>query len=168
MLKGLPFAYNRDLQEDKEPLFDSIDTLNLVLPAVTGMVASTAFNRKKMAEAAPAGFSLATEIADYLVRKNVTFAQAHEAAGKCVAIAESQNKELHQLTETEFQSAHKDLDVAVRMVLTVDGALSGRTTHGGTAPSELKKQFAELENQIKSAQSIISNEAKSFSEMMGG
>lgn len=168
MLKGLPFAYNRDLQEDKEPLFDSIDTLNLVLPAVTGMVATTAFNRKKMAEAAPAGFSLATEIADYLVRKNVSFAQAHEAAGKCVAIAESQNKELHQLTETEFQSVHKDLDVAVRTVLTVDGALSGRTTHGGTAPSELKKQFAELENQIKSAQSIISNEAKSFSEMMGG
>jgi argininosuccinate lyase len=167
MLKGLPFAYNRDLQEDKEPLFDSIDTLNLVLPAVTGMVATTSFNRKKMAEAAPAGFSLATEIADYLVRKNVPFAHAHEAAGKCVAIAEMGNKELHQLTDEEFASAHQQLDSGVRQVLTVEGALAGRTTHGGTAPSQLSKQFAELESQIKSAHSIISNEAKNFSEMMG-
>jgi argininosuccinate lyase len=167
MLKGLPFAYNRDLQEDKEPLFDSIDTLNLVLPAVAGMVATTSFNRAKMSAAAPAGFSLATEIADYLVRKNIPFAHAHEAAGKCVAIAEGANKELHELTDAEFSSAHADLDGGVRAVLTVDGALAGRTTHGGTAPSELKKQFAELENQIKSAHSIISNEAKSFSEMMG-
>jgi argininosuccinate lyase len=167
MLKGLPFAYNRDLQEDKEPLFDSIDTLNLVLPAVTGMVATTSFNREKLAEAAPAGFSLATEIADYLVRKNVPFSKAHEAAGKCVAIAESQNKDLHQLSDSEFLSAHKDLDSAVRLVLSVEGALSGRTTHGGTAPSELKKQFAELESQIKSAKSIINNEVKNFSEMMG-
>ena len=166
MLKGLPFAYNRDLQEDKEPLFDSIDTLNLVIPAVTGMVATTSFNRAKMAAAAPAGFSLATEIADYLVRKNVPFAQAHEAAGKCVAFAEKANKELHELSDAEFASAHKELDGGVRAVLSVEGALAGRTTHGGTAPSELKKQFAELENQIKSAHSIISNEAKSFSEMM--
>lgn len=167
MLKGLPFAYNRDLQEDKEPLFDSIDTLNLVLPAVTGMVATTSFNRERMAAAAPAGFSLATEIADYLVRKSVPFAQAHEAAGKCVAIAESAGKELHQLTDSEFISAHKELDSEVRTVLTVEGALAGRTTYGGTAPSELQKQFKNLESQIKSAHSIISNEAKNFSEMMG-
>lgn len=167
MLKGLPFAYNRDLQEDKEPLFDSIDTLNLVIPAVTGMVATTTFNRSKMAAAAPAGYSLATEIADYLVRKNVPFAQAHEAAGKCVSIAESTNKELHELSDAEFTSAHLKLDSKVREVLTVQGALAGRTTHGGTAPSELKKQFTELENQINSARSIINNESKNFSEMMG-
>ena len=167
MLKGLPFAYNRDLQEDKEPLFDSIDTLNLVLPAVTGMVATTTFNREKMAAAAPAGFSLATEIADYLVRKNVPFAHAHETAGKCVAIAESSGRELHELTDNEFKSAHHELDAGVRSVLTVAGALAARTTHGGTAPAALEKQFAELENQIKSAQSIINNEAKNFSEMMG-
>ena len=167
MLKGLPFAYNRDLQEDKEPLFDSIDTLNLVIPAVTGMVATTTFNRAKMAAAAPAGYSLATEIADYLVRKNVPFAHAHEAAGKCVSIAESTNKELHELSDAEFASAHSELDSKVREVLTVQGALAGRTTHGGTAPSKLKKQFTELENQINSARSIISNESKNFSEMMG-
>ena len=167
MLKGLPFAYNRDLQEDKEPLFDSIDTLNLVLPAVTGMVATTSFDRDKMAKAAPTGFSLATEIADYLVRKGVPFAHAHEAAGKCVAIAESAKKELHELSDSDFASAHKELDSQVRQVLTVDGALAGRNTHGGTAPAQLKAQFLELEAQIKSAHSIISNEAKNFSEMMG-
>ena len=167
MLKGLPFAYNRDLQEDKEPLFDSIDTLNLVIPAVTGMVATTSFDRERMAAAAPAGFSLATEIADYLVRKNVPFAQAHEAAGKCVALAEGSGKELHQLTDAEFASAHAKLDGEVRKVLSVEGALAGRTTYGGTAPSELQKQFRNLEAQIKSAHSIISNESKNFSEMMG-
>lgn len=168
MLKGLPFAYNRDLQEDKEPLFDSIDTLNLVIPAVTGMVATTNFNRKKMAEAAPAGFSLATEIADFLVRKGVPFSKAHEAAGKCVAMAEGSGVELHQLTDKEFESAHPELTSEVREFLNVEGALQARTTHGGTAPSELNRQFAELELQIKSAHSIIANEAKSFSEMMGG
>ena len=167
MLKGLPFAYNRDLQEDKEPLFDSIDTLVLVLPAVTGMVATTNFNRKKMAEAAPAGFSLATEIADYLVRKNVPFAIAHEAAGKCVALAESSERQLHQLTDSEFLTIHKDLDPGVRSVLSVEGALAGRTTFGGTAPTQLANQLANLEQQIKSAKSIIATESKNFSEMMG-
>lgn len=167
MLKGLPFAYNRDLQEDKEPLFDSIDTLLLVLPAVAGMVATTNFNRKKMAEAAPAGFSLATEIADYLVRKNVPFAHAHEAAGKCVSLAESSDRQLHQLTDSEFLTIHKDLDGGVRSVLSVEGALSGRTTFGGTAPTQLAKQLTNLEQQIKSGQSIIATESKNFSEMMG-
>jgi argininosuccinate lyase len=99
MLKGLPFAYNRDLQEDKEPLFDSFDTLALVLPAVTGMVATTEFDRKKMSEAAPRGFSLATEIADFLVRAHVPFATAHESAGKCVALCEKTSRELHELTD---------------------------------------------------------------------
>ena len=151
MLKGLPFAYNRDLQEDKEPLFDSFDTLALVLPAVTGMVATTAFDRKRMAQAAPTGFSLATEIADFLVRAGIPFSSAHEAAGKCVSLAESSHRELHELSDVEFTNAHKELDSQVRNVLSVDGALAGRTTHGGTAPSELKKQLQELETQINSA-----------------
>jgi len=99
MLKGLPFAYNRDLQEDKEPFFDSIDTVLLVLPAVTGMVATTSFDRAKMLAAAPLGFSLATEIADFLVRAHVPFAQAHEAAGRCVALCEKDGIELVDLNQ---------------------------------------------------------------------
>ena len=143
MLKGLPFAYNRDLQEDKEPLFDSIDTVLLVLPAVTGMVATTDFDREKMALAAPLGFSLATEIADYLVRAKIPFAHAHEAAGKCVALCEQSGRQLHQLTDEEFASIHPSLKGDVRDVLTVHGALESRTTVGGTSPSSFKAQINE-------------------------
>ena len=166
MLKGLPFAYNRDLQEDKEPLFDSFDTLMLVLPAVTGMVATTDFDREKMALAAPTGFSLATEIADYLAKKNVPFAQAHEAAGKCVALCESSDRQLHQLTDAEFVSVHPQLDGAVRELLTVHGALNSRTTSGGTAPVLVAGQIKDaLAANAKTSQEIASKRT-AFSEMM--
>lgn len=167
MLKGLPFAYNRDLQEDKEPLFDSIDTLLLTLPAVTGMVATTDFDREKMALAAPTGFSLATEIADYLVRKNVPFASAHDSAGKCVALCEKTSRQLHELSDDEFKAIHPSLDGGVRDVLNVAGALSSRTTAGGTAPALVTEQIklAVQENQRQSKK--IAAKAQAFSEMMG-
>ncbi len=167
MLKGLPFAYNRDLQEDKEPLFDSIDTLLLVLPAVTGMVATTNFDREKMALAAPMGFSLATEIADYLVRKNIPFASAHDAAGKCVSICESSGRQLHQLTDLEFSAVHSSLDGGVREVLTVAGALSSRTTSGGTAPVLVAQQIKVAQANTQSQAKKIADKQVAFSEMMG-
>ena len=166
MLKGLPFAYNRDLQEDKEPLFDSIDTLMLLLPAVTGMIATTDFDREKMALAAPAGFSLATEIADYLAKKNVPFAHAHEAAGKCVAICETSNRQLHQLTDAEFLQVHPQLDGGVRDVLTVHGALNSRTTSGGTAPVLVAQQIKEALIANEKTSKEIASKHKAFSEMM--
>ena len=166
MLKGLPFAYNRDLQEDKEPLFDSIDTLMLVLPAVTGMIATTEFDREKMAGSAPSGFSLATEIADYLAKKSVPFAVAHEAAGKCVAMCESSGRELHQLTDAEFLQANSQLDGGVRDVLTVHGSINSRTTAGGTAPALVTAQIkAALAANSKTEKEIASKHA-AFSEMM--
>jgi argininosuccinate lyase len=167
MLKGLPFAYNRDLQEDKEPLFDSIDTLLLTLPAVTGMVATTDFDREKMALAAPTGFSLATEIADYLVRKNVPFASAHDSAGKCVALCEKTSRQLHELSDDEFKAIHPSLDGGVRDVLNVAGALNSRTTAGGTAPALVAEQIklALQENLTQSKK--IAAKAQAFSEMMG-
>ena len=167
MLKGLPFAYNRDLQEDKEPLFDSIDTVLLVLPAVTGMVATTEFDREKMALAAPLGFSLATEIADYLVRAHIPFAQAHEAAGKCVALCEAAGRQLHQLTDDEFAKIHPALKGDVRDVLTVQGALASRTTRGGTAPSALAQQLSEAKSSLEKTRSEFTAAAKAFSTMMG-
>ena len=167
MLKGRPFAYNRDLQEDKEPLFDSIDTVLLVLPAVTGMVATTEFNREKMALAAPLGFSLATEIADYLVRAHIPFAQAHEAAGKCVALCEASGRQLHQLTDDEFAKIHPALKGDVRDVLTVQGALASRTTRGGTAPSALAQQLSEAKSSLEKTRSEFTAAAKAFSTMMG-
>ena len=166
MLKGLPFAYNRDLQEDKEPLFDSIDTLMVVLPAVTGMVATTDFDREKMAASAPTGFSLATEIADYLAKKNVPFAQAHEAAGKCVAMCEASGRELHQLTDAEFLEVHPQLDGGVREVLTVHGALNSRTTAGGTAPTQVAQQIKDALNANNTTSKEIASKHKAFSEMM--
>ena len=167
MLKGLPFAYNRDLQEDKEPLFDSIDTLLLVLPAVTGMVATTDFDREKMALAAPLGFSLATEIADYLVRAHIPFADAHEAAGKCVAICESSGRQLHQMTDEEFASVHPELKANVRDVLTVHGALESRTTIGGTSPASFKVQIDGALKATAASRKEFQSKAKAFSEMMG-
>ena len=166
MLKGLPFAYNRDLQEDKEPLFDSFDTLALVLPAVTGMVATTEFNRGKMAAAAPAGYSLATEIADFLVRAHIPFATAHEVAGKCVAHAEAQGKELHELSDSEFSAIHPQLTPEIRTVLTVEGALTSRTTFGGTAPSALARQLVILKSEVTAFEANFSAKSAAFSGMM--
>ena len=166
-LKGLPFAYNRDLQEDKEPLFDSIDTVLLVLPAVTGMVATTDFDREKMALAAPLGFSLATEIADYLVRAHVPFAHAHEAAGKCVALCESSGRQLHQLTDSEFAEIHPSLQPDVRDVLTVHGALASRTTIGGTSPSSFAEQIKGVKELVQSDFKKFNDKKRAFSAMMG-
>jgi len=166
MLKGLPFAYNRDLQEDKEPLFDSIDTLRLVLPAVTGMIATTDFDREKMAFAAPAGFSLATEIADYLAKKSVPFADAHEAAGRCVAMCETSARQLHELTDAEFLKIHPQLDGGVRGVLTVHGAINSRTTSGGTAPVLVSAQIKDALAANTKTEKEIASKQKAFSEMM--
>ena len=166
MLKGLPFAYNRDLQEDKEPLFDSIDTLRLVLPAVTGMVATTTFDREKMAATAPQGFSLATEVADFLVRAGVTFAQAHEAAGKCVAQCESKGLQLHELSDSDYLGVHPSLTPEVRTSLTVTGAIASRTTIGATGGSALAKQLSDAAAETKDQKMRISTKINSFSEMM--
>jgi argininosuccinate lyase len=144
MLKGLPLAYNRDLQEDKEPLIDSIAQLELVLPAVTGMTQSLAFDTARMESLAGAGFSLATDIAEYLVKRGVPFRVAHEAAGGCVALAESTGRELDQLTDAEFAQINPALDPGVRAVLTVAGSLASRDSVGGTAPIRVAEQLTAL------------------------
>ena len=166
MLKGLPFAYNRDLQEDKEPIFDSIDTLRLVLPAVTGMVATTTFDREKMAAAAPQGFSLATEVADFLVRAGVPFAQAHEAAGKCVAICEVKGLQLHELSDSDFLGVHPSLTSDVRNSLSVAGAIASRKTIGATGGAAIAKQLSDAAAETKAAKVNISAQISGFSEMM--
>ena len=166
-LKGLPFAYNRDLQEDKEPLFDSVDTLLLLLPAVTGMIATTEFDREKMKSATALGFTLATEIADYLVGKKIPFATAHEAAGACVRLCEASERQLHELTDEEFASIHSELDPHVRSVLTVSGALSSRTTAGGTAPVLVQAQIDTALTANNAQHSAIAGKHQAFKEMMG-
>ncbi|OIQ78651.1 argininosuccinate lyase [mine drainage metagenome] len=148
-LKGLPFAYNRDLQEDKEPIFDSLDTLQLLLPAVTGMIATCEFDREKMARSAPEGFALATEIADWLVRKGMPFRNAHEVAGECVRFCEGKGIELDQMTDADLAAVSPLLTAEVRDVLTAEGAVGSRSAFGGTAPVRVRQQLADLAEGIE-------------------
>lgn len=147
-LKALPLAYNRDLQEDKEPVFDAVDTLEVLLPAFAGQVATLRFDTARMAELAPQGFSLATDIAEWLVREGVPFRVAHELAGACVRECEGLGIELHELTDEQFAAIDPALTPAVREVLTAEGSVSSRTGRGGTAPVRVGEQLAELRGRI--------------------
>ena len=140
-LKGLPLAYNRDLQEDKEPIFDSVDSLCLVLPAFTGMVATLRFNTERMAELAPREFSLATDLAEWLVRAGVPFREAHEIAGACVRLCEERGIELWELDDVDLAEVSSYLRPAVRSVLTVQGSVASRSGKGGTAPMRVAEQL---------------------------
>lgn len=141
-IKGMPFAYNRDLQEDKEPVFDSVEQLLLVLPAVTGMVSTLRFNAELMTASAPEGFALATDIAEWLVRSGVPFRDAHEIAGACVREAEGREIELWDLTDADLAAISPSLTPAVREVLSARGSVEARSAFGGTAPVRVREQIA--------------------------
>jgi argininosuccinate lyase len=143
-LKGLPFAYNRDLQEDKEPVFDAVDTLVLILPAMTGSVATLRFDSARMAAAAPEGFALATEIAEWLVGQGMPFREAHEVSGACVRAAEVRGVELWELTDDELVAIDPALTPAVRERLSARAAIEARSRFGGTAPDRVREQLADL------------------------
>jgi argininosuccinate lyase len=147
-LKSLPLAYNRDLQEDKEPVFDSVDTLELLLPALTGMVATLRFDVDRMAALAPQGFSLATDVAEWLVRQGVPFRTAHEVAGACVRRCEELGVELDELTDEQLTEVSEHLTPDVRSVLTVEGSIGSRSARGGTAPQRVSEQLAELRKAV--------------------
>ena len=141
-LKALPLAYNRDLQEDKEPVFDSVEHLELLLPAMAGMLSTLTFHTDRLAEWAPRGFTLATDLAEWLVRRGVPFRVAHEASGECVRMAEARGVDLDELTDDELSRAHSALTPDVREVLTVSGSVAARNSHGGTAPDRVREQLA--------------------------
>jgi argininosuccinate lyase len=143
-LKALPLAYNRDLQEDKEPVFDSVDTLEVLLPAFTGQVATLVFDTERMARLAPQGFSLATDVAEWLVREGVPFRVAHELAGACVRRCEELGVELEELSDAQFAEIDPRLTPEVRGVLTVAGSVASRDGRGGTAPQRVAEQLDEL------------------------
>ena len=143
-LKALPLAYNRDLQEDKEPVLDSVDTLEVLLPAFTGQVATLRYDTGRMAALAPQGFSLATDVAEWLVRQGVPFRVAHELAGACVRRCEELGCELDQLTDEQFAELDPRLTPEVRSVLTAAGSVASRDGRGGTAPVRVAEQLVEL------------------------
>jgi argininosuccinate lyase len=143
-LKGLPLAYNRDLQEDKEPVFDSVDTLEVVLPAFTGMVATLRFDAARMAELAPQGFSLATDVAEWLVKRRVPFREAHEISGALVRACEDAGIGLEDASDELLASVSAHLTPDVREVLSIEGSVASRAGAGGTAPDRVAEQRAEL------------------------
>ena len=140
-LKGLPLAYNRDLQEDKEPVFDAVDTLEVLLPAVSGMVATLVFDTDRLADLAPQGFALATDVAEWLVGQGVPFRVAHEVAGACVRVCERRGIELWDLSDADLAGISAHLTPGVRSVLTLQGSLASRDAVGGTAPVRVAEQL---------------------------
>ena len=153
-LKGLPTAYARDLQEDKEAVFDQVDTLEVLLPAFTGMVRTMRFDVERLEAEAPTGFALATDIAEWLVKNGVPFRHAHELSGACVKIAEGRGQELWELSDDDFAEVFKDFLPAdrapqVREVLSTQGSVAARNGRGGTSPARVSEQIASAQALVK-------------------
>ena len=140
-LKGLPMTYNRDLQEDKEPAFDAVDTLLLVLPAMSGMIETMRVNVDRLAAEAPVGFALATDVAEQLVRRGVAFRDAHEAVGHLVVWCLARGCDLGDVSDDDLAKVSPHLTPDLRDVLSVSGALAARAGHGGTAPDRVAEQL---------------------------
>jgi argininosuccinate lyase len=166
VLKGLPFAYNRDLQEDKEPVFDSVDQLLVLLPAITGMIETAKFDSAAISKGAADGFSLATEIADFLAKKQIPFATAHEVAGECVKFCEKNGIGLDQLSDAQLLAIHPALTGEVKAFLNVKGAVASRTSSMGTSQKSVMAALAQLKKEISAVDEVIANQRKRLSGMI--
>ena len=166
VLKGLPFAYNRDLQEDKEPVFDSVDQLLMLIPAITGMIETVQFNSTAISKGAADGFSLATEIADFLAKKQIPFATAHEVAGECVKFCEKNGIELDQLSDAQLLAIHPALTGEVKAFLNVKGAVASRTSSMGTSQKSVAAALTQLKKEISAVDEVIANQRKRLSGMI--
>ncbi|MDO5719358.1 MAG: argininosuccinate lyase [Actinomycetaceae bacterium] len=155
VLKALPLAYDRDLQEDKEPIFDQIDTLDVLMPAMIGMIETMTLHTQRMEYLAPRGFSLATDIAEWLVKKGVPFRRAHEIAGECVALADRSGRELWELTEEELTNIDSHLTLEVHSVLSAKGSVAARNGRGGTAPKRVAEQLKEVKERVAQFDTFI-------------
>ena len=166
VLKAMPFAYNRDLQEDKEPIFDSVDQLLILLPAISGMVQTAKFKPANISKGASAGFSLATEIADFLSKTGVPFSVAHEVAGECVKFCEKNGIELDQMSDQQLLSIHPSLTPEVKKFLNLSGAVSSRTAAMGTSKNSVLAAINKLNQDISAVDKVISSLRKQFSGMI--
>jgi argininosuccinate lyase len=147
-LKGLPLAYNRDLQEDKEPVFDAVDTLLVALPAMAGLVGTLRVHSQRMAAAATEGFSLATDLAELLVRRGVPFREAHEIVGHLVVWCQVHEVDFGQVSDADLAHVSPHLTPDVREVLSAAGAIASRNSHGGTAGDRVAEQLAALRARV--------------------
>lgn len=149
LMKGLPMTYNRDLQEDKEPVFDAVDTVSASLAIMSELLGNLQFNTETMDRATRTGFMTATDLADYLVMKNVPFREAHGIVGRAVAACLEKGCELEDLSITELQQFSAAIDEDVYEVLTVEGSVNSRVSQGGTATTRVEEAVTEAENQLK-------------------
>ncbi len=150
VMKGLPLTYSKDMQEDKEPAFDAIDSLALAIAAMDGMVRDLTPNKAVMHDAASSGFAVATDLADWLVQKlNLPFRDAHHVTGRIVALAESQKKKLDELSLTDLQAIEPKITKDIFKVLTVENSVALRKALGGTSPANVKREAARWLKQLK-------------------
>ncbi|KUG24214.1 argininosuccinate lyase [hydrocarbon metagenome] len=149
IMKGLPMTYNRDLQEDKEPLFDAVDTVKNCLAIFTEMLKHTEFNAGKMLRAARGGFSTATDIAEYLVGKGMPFRRAHEIVGKIVSYCLKKEKELDSLTLKEYQIFYKGFTADIKNIIKLDKAVNSRKHTGGTATTSVLMRIKDFEKNLR-------------------
>jgi argininosuccinate lyase len=152
VMKGLPLAYSKDMQDDKPPVFEAYDLLTLSIAAMTGMVGSVTFRRERMLQAAEAGFATATDLADWLVREaGVPFREAHHIVGTAVRLAEQEGKALDALSLDQLQGIDARIDQRVFEVLSVGASVASRTSHGGTAPDQVRARIADAKAVIGDA-----------------
>jgi argininosuccinate lyase len=151
VMKGLPLTYSKDMQEDKEAVFDAADSLEIAILAVTGMVADLTVDAARMAAAAGSGFSIATDLADWLVREaGMPFREAHHVTGRAVALAEQSACGLDELTLAQLQSIDPRITQSAFSVLSVQKSVESRTSFGGTAPANVAAQAAWWRERLKS------------------
>jgi argininosuccinate lyase len=148
-MKSLPLSYNRDLIEDKRNAIDTVEQLMLVLPAMAGMIDTMVVNVERLKEDAPQGFTLATEVADWLSRRGVPFKEAHEITGKLVQVCEQHCLELHQVSDVQMQEVDSRLQPEVRECLTLEAAIHARSGWGGTSPQRVAEQIARLKTVLE-------------------
>jgi argininosuccinate lyase len=149
MMKGQPLSFNRDNQEDKEPLFDSIDTVKSSLAVFAGMLPTLTVNRDTMREAARRGYSTATDLADYLVRKGTPFRDAHEVVGRAVRLCIDSGRDLTELSLDELKGFSATIESDVFDVLSVEGSVAARDHIGGTAPAQVRKAVLRARKQLQ-------------------
>jgi argininosuccinate lyase len=148
VLKGLPMTYNRDLQEDKEPVFDSVDTVSRSLAVMIELLSGLSFNREILAQATEKGFMTATDLAEYLVRKNIPFRQAHAIVGRAVAYCIAHDKELTDMSLDELQEFSEAIGEDVFAVLEVEGSVNSRNITGGTGSTAVMQEIEKAENDL--------------------
>jgi argininosuccinate lyase len=148
LMKGLPLTYNRDLQEDKEPVFDAVDTVSASLAIMAELLGNLKFNRERMREATATGCITATDLADYLVMKGVPFREAHGIVGKAVAYCIAGGCELDTLTIEEFKQFSAVIEADVHAVLSVEGSVNSRVSTGGTGMTRVEEAVREAEKKL--------------------